>query len=88
MAKSQRKRCLDRADSVPGQEQEAESDDSLGMLTRRERDIVALAVRGLTDRQIAAELQVSVRTVEGHLYRSYAKLNVKGRDQLPGVSPS
>ena len=47
---------------------------------------MALAVRGLSDRQIAAELQVSVRTVEGHLYRSYAKLNVKGRDQLPGLA--
>ena len=87
MAMSQRKRCLDRADSVDGQEQEADA-DALGLLTRRERDIVALAVRGLSDRQIAAELQVSIRTVEGHLYRSYAKLNVKGRDQLPGVTPS
>ncbi len=84
MANSQRKRCLDRADDLPG-EDTAKSDDSLGILTRRERDIVALAVRGLTDRQIAAELQVSVRTVEGHLYRSYAKLNVKGREQLPGI---
>ncbi|WP_356815799.1 MULTISPECIES: helix-turn-helix transcriptional regulator [unclassified Arthrobacter] len=84
MANSQRKRCLDRADDLPGEEA-AKSDDSLGILTRRERDIVALAVRGLTDRQIAAELQVSVRTVEGHLYRSYAKLNVKGREQLPGI---
>ena len=84
MANSQRKRCLDRADDLPGEEA-SKSDDSLGILTRRERDIVALAVRGLTDRQIAAELQVSVRTVEGHLYRSYAKLNVKGREQLPGL---
>ncbi|SDK41616.1 AAA ATPase domain-containing protein [Arthrobacter sp. ok362] len=84
MANSQRKRCLDRADDLPG-EDAAKTDDSLGILTRRERDIVALAVRGLTDRQIAAELQVSVRTVEGHLYRSYAKLNVKGREQLPGI---
>ncbi|WP_456507207.1 LuxR C-terminal-related transcriptional regulator [Arthrobacter sp. TE12232] len=84
MANSQRKRCLDRADDLPG-EDTAKNDDSLGILTRRERDIVALAVRGLTDRQIAAELQVSVRTVEGHLYRSYAKLNVKGREQLPGI---
>lgn len=85
MANSQRKRCLDRADNVPGQDM-AGTDDSLGILTRRERDIVALAVRGLSDRQIAAELQVSVRTVEGHLYRSYAKLNVKGREQLPGIA--
>ncbi|AOT03840.1 helix-turn-helix transcriptional regulator [Arthrobacter sp. U41] len=87
MAMSQRKRCLDRADSANGLEQEPET-DALGLLTRRERDIVALAVRGLSDRQIAAELQVSIRTVEGHLYRSYAKLNVKGRDQLPGASPA
>ncbi|MCU1548164.1 MAG: hypothetical protein JWO29_1115 [Arthrobacter sp.] len=87
MANSQRKRCLDRADNVAGQETDP-ADDSLGILTRRERDIVALAVRGLSDRQIAAELHVSVRTVEGHLYRSYAKLNVKGREQLPGISGS
>ncbi|MCB5274214.1 Spore germination protein GerE [Arthrobacter sp. SO5] len=87
MAISQRKRCPDRADSIPGKGTEVEA-DSLGLLTRRERDIVALAVRGLSDRQIAVELQVSIRTVEGHLYRSYAKLNVKGRDQLPGPAGS
>ncbi|MCU1521934.1 MAG: hypothetical protein JWN19_2319 [Arthrobacter sp.] len=84
MSMSHRKRCLDRADNAPGQEPEG-ADDALGLLTRRERDIVALAVRGLSDRRIAAELHVSIRTVEGHLYRSYAKLNVKGRDQLPGM---
>lgn len=87
MALSQRKRCLARADNVTGLEPEPES-GALGLLTRRERDIVALAVRGLSDRQIAAELQVSIRTVEGHLYRSYAKLSVKGRDQLPGIAGS
>ena len=81
MAAAQRQRCRDRADSASGEEP-AGQDDTLGLLTRRERDIVALAVRGLSDRQIAADLQVSVRTVEGHLYRSYAKLNVKGREEL------
>ncbi len=85
MASGQRKRCLERADNRAGGDA-AESEDPLGILTRRERGIVALAVRGLSDRQIAAELQVSVRTVEGHLYRSYAKLNVKGREQLPGIA--
>ncbi|HET8877902.1 MAG TPA: helix-turn-helix transcriptional regulator, partial [Arthrobacter sp.] len=81
MAAAQRQRCRDRAASVPGQEPDGQ-DGALGLLTRRERDIVARAVRGLSDRQIAAELQVSVRTVEGHLYRSYAKLNIKGREDL------
>ncbi|WP_284974419.1 AAA family ATPase [Arthrobacter sp. efr-133-TYG-104] len=51
-------------------------------LTRRERDIIALAVAGLTDRQIAQKLMVSVRTVEGHLYRSYAKLGIRRREDL------
>ncbi len=87
VAVTQRQRCRDRAASLPGQEP-AGQDDTLGLLTRRERDIVALALRGLSDRQIAAELQVSVRTVEGHLYRSYAKLNIRGRDELRNVAPA
>ncbi|MBO1266483.1 LuxR C-terminal-related transcriptional regulator [Arthrobacter cavernae] len=54
-------------------------------LTRRERDIIALAIEGLTDRQIAERLMVSVRTVEGHLYRSYAKLGIRRREELEGA---
>lgn len=85
VASTHRKRCLARADKPAGQ-QAAEPDDTLSILTRRERDIVGLAVQGLTDRQIATDLHVSVRTVEGHLYRSYAKLGVKGRDELPEIA--
>jgi len=83
LAVSQLKRCQGRAVTDHDGEEEAEL-DALELLTRRERDVVALATRGLSDRQIAAELQVSIRTVEGHLYRIYAKLGVPGRDQLPG----
>lgn len=54
-------------------------------LTRRELDIVMMAIQGLTDRQIAERLMVSVRTVEAHLYRSYAKLGIRGREQLSNV---
>jgi DNA-binding NarL/FixJ family response regulator len=39
-------------------------------LTTREREIVTLAAGGLSNRQIAERLTVSVRTVEGHLYRA------------------
>lgn len=85
MATAQRQRSRDRAESAAGEDDDGQ-DDALGLLTRRERDIVALAVRGLSDRQIAAELQVSVRTVEGHLYRSYAKLNIKGREDLRRIA--
>lgn len=51
-------------------------------LTKREQIIVALAATGLSDRTIAHKLQISVRTVEGHLYRCYLKLGIGGRDEL------
>ncbi|MEA5456689.1 LuxR C-terminal-related transcriptional regulator [Sinomonas sp. JGH33] len=63
---------------------------SAGELTRRERQIVALAISGLSDRDIADRLTVSVRTVEGHLYRAYSKLGVGSREQLSsavGLAP-
>jgi DNA-binding CsgD family transcriptional regulator len=56
-------------------------------LTRREQDIVELALQGLTDREIAQKLMVSVRTVEGHLYRTYVKLGVRSRDELASALP-
>jgi len=51
-------------------------------LTSREREIAALVATGLTNRQIADRLVVSVRTVEGHLYRACIKLDVSDREQL------
>ncbi|MGG5172013.1 LuxR C-terminal-related transcriptional regulator [Pseudarthrobacter sp. J1738] len=51
-------------------------------LTKREKLVISLARQGLSDRDIAQELQLSVRTVEGHLYRSYIKLDIPGREYL------
>ena len=51
-------------------------------LTRREREVVELARQGLSNRDIAEQTSTSVRTVEGHLMRAYAKLGVAGRDDL------
>lgn len=51
-------------------------------ITDREREIAMLAVSGLSNRQIADRLAVSTRTVEGHLYRIFAKLGIERRDQL------
>ena len=48
----------------------------------RERQIVALVVANLSNRQIADRLVISVRTVEGHLYRIFAKLGINNREQL------
>ena len=58
-------------------------------LTRREREVAALAARGLTNQEIAERLVVSVRTVGNHLHSAYAKLEVTGRDELrnfPGLT--
>ncbi len=54
-------------------------------LTAREREIVTLAARGLSNRDIAERLTVSVRTVEGHLYRAGHKLGVSERTALTEV---
>jgi len=56
-------------------------------LTRREREIAKLAASGATNAQIAAELSLSQRTVESHLYASYAKLGISDRSQLAEALP-
>ncbi|ORA14226.1 LuxR family transcriptional regulator [Mycobacterium arosiense ATCC BAA-1401 = DSM 45069] len=48
----------------------------------RERQIVLLVAAGLSNREIADRLVISVRTVEGHLYRLFTKLGINNRDQL------
>jgi DNA-binding CsgD family transcriptional regulator len=52
---------------------------SLGNLTPREREVLALLVAGKTDREIAETLFIGRRTVEGHVGRLLAKLGVTSR---------
>lgn len=54
-------------------------------LTRREREVATLAARGLSNRQIAERLVVSVRTAEGHLNQVFAKLGVTRREALRSI---
>ena len=51
-------------------------------ITDREREIAEMVAAGLSNREIADRLCVSVRTVDGHLYRIFAKLDIRKRDQL------
>jgi DNA-binding NarL/FixJ family response regulator len=54
-------------------------------LTPREREIVTLAAAGRSNRQIAQQLVISVRTVENHLYRACLKLDVSDRAELAAL---
>jgi DNA-binding NarL/FixJ family response regulator len=54
-------------------------------LTNREREIAKLVGAALTNREIADRLHVSVRTIDGHLYRMYSKLCIEDRDQLASL---
>lgn len=50
-------------------------------LTAREREVVNLLARGLTNKDIAQTLFLSVRTVEAHLRSVYDKLDVRSRTE-------
>lgn len=51
-------------------------------LTARENEIVDLVRKGMSNKEIASVLTVSQRTVEGHLYRVFAKLGITQRHEL------
>jgi DNA-binding NarL/FixJ family response regulator len=50
-------------------------------LTRQESTVLALVAQGKRKAEIAQELYISIRTVEGHLYRIFQKLNVSSRTE-------
>jgi DNA-binding CsgD family transcriptional regulator len=53
-----------------------------GLLTRQESQIARLARDGLSNPEIGAELYISRHTVEWHLRKVYAKLEISSRNQL------
>ena len=57
---------------------------SAGPLTPTERRVAQLAVDGLSNKEIARALVVTVNTVEFHLRNTYSKLGIRSRVQLLG----
>ena len=51
-------------------------------LTDREREIAVLISQGLSNNEIAETLTLSVRTIEGHIYRSCARVGTATRTEL------
>lgn len=48
-------------------------------LTRREQQLIPLVGRGLTNKEIAAELRVSEQTIKSHIHRILRKMDVEDR---------
>ncbi|MER7899212.1 LuxR family transcriptional regulator [Streptomyces sp. NPDC096046] len=82
-ARRSRTRAVALARRCQGARTPALSGLVLGELTARQRQIVALAAAGLTNRQIAERLTLSIRTVGNHLYSAYARLGASDRGALP-----
>jgi len=54
----------------------------VGGVTDREREVLTLVGRGLSNREIAAELYITVATVKAHVARLFTKLGARDRVQL------
>ena len=52
------------------------------VLTRREREVMRLLVKGLRNRAIGEKLSISEGTVKVHLHAIFEKLNVESRVEL------
>lgn len=82
-ARTSRTRAVALARRCQGARTPALSGLVLGELTARQRQIVTLAAAGLSNRQIAEQLTLSIRTVGNHLYSAYARLGASDRGALP-----
>ncbi|WP_206670946.1 LuxR family transcriptional regulator [Streptomyces sp. CB01881] len=63
-------------------------DGPISLLSPQEREVVRLAASGASNREIAAQLFLSPRTVGHHLYRAFPKLGVGSRTELAALLAS
>ena len=64
------------------QNPERDAEDPYGSLTAREREVFHLIAEGLTTKEIARKLDISVKTAENHRGRVLAKLDVRHTAEL------
>jgi len=72
------RKVLDRFVPSPGKPRKQESQE---VLTEREMEVLRLVTKGLSNKDIADELCLSMRTVQAHLGRIFNKLNVGSRTE-------
>lgn len=53
--------------------------------TDRQREIITLAAHGLSNKEVADRLAMSVRSVEGHLFRASQRVGANSRDELVSI---
>ena len=83
--RSRVRRLLDRMNEPPTRART----EALALLTKSEQRVALLAASGLTNRQIAQELTVTVKAIEWHLSHVYRKLDVRRRAGLaPLIAPA
>ncbi|MFC7387894.1 helix-turn-helix transcriptional regulator [Sphaerisporangium rhizosphaerae] len=73
------------ASAAPAPGAVAETADVTAILSDAERRVAVLAAAGYTNREIADKLYVTVSTVEQHLTRTYRKLDITSRAELPST---
>jgi DNA-binding NarL/FixJ family response regulator len=69
-------------DAFAGQIPAAEVDPDLDQLTPREREVLRLIARGYLYKEVARQLQISVKTVEAHVGAVLRKLQLSSRHEL------
>jgi predicted ATPase/DNA-binding SARP family transcriptional activator/DNA-binding CsgD family transcriptional regulator len=71
-----------RAPTMTPMPEEPPASRQQALLTRREREVAALVGRGLSNRQISAELVISEHTVATHVCKIFKKLGLHSRAQV------
>jgi DNA-binding CsgD family transcriptional regulator len=62
-----------------------EAISGVGSLTPGERRVAEMAASGMSNREIAQALFVTVKAVKFHLHNAYGKLDVASREELPAA---